>query len=197
MREAFGFWKRGKPGVAPGRRPGVAGAGPDPDEGDRGGQKAQGKAPPHPCGSVVEWKREEVAEGRADGPEADELDDERRQGAAGSAEGSGGGGLDAVKKLKGGGYEEQGNSGVDDGFTRREEAGDPGGREQQNDGSHKNKDGAGEDAAPPGGGDLGSRAEACAEAANGMAYADGGGAGDGERDHEGGAGALEGDFMAR
>ena len=49
---------------------------------------------------------DEVADGEADDPVADDLDDEAGVGVAGAAEGSGGGDLEAVEELEDGGDEE-------------------------------------------------------------------------------------------
>ncbi len=139
---------------------------------------------------------EEDAERHADEPVADELGDEGGVGVACSAEGSSGSDLDAVEELEAGGYEEQGDGGGDDAAVGGEDAGDVRGDGEQEDGGTEHEGCAGADAAPPGGDDIGGGAETDAHAADGVAYADGGGGGDGERNHEGGAGALQSDFVA-
>ncbi len=68
------------------------------------------------------WMAEgdEVADGEADDPVADDLDDEAGVGVACAAEGSGGGDLEAVEELEDGGDEEQRDGGGDDGGVRGE-----------------------------------------------------------------------------
>ena len=117
-------------------------------------------------------------------------------GVACSAEGAGGGDLDAVEELEAGRDEEQGDGGGDDAGVGGENAGNVRGDCEEKNGGAEHKGGAGADAAPSGGDDVGGGAEADAHAADGVADSDGGGGGDGEGHHEGGAGALQGDFVA-
>jgi len=139
---------------------------------------------------------EEDAQRHADGPVRDELSDEGGVGVACSSEGSGGGDLDSVEELKTGGDQQQGDGRGDDSGVGGEDAGDVGGNGEQEDGGAEHEGRARADAAPSGGDDVGGSAEADTEAADGVAYPDGGSCGDRERDHEGGAGALQGDFVA-
>ena len=63
---------------------------------------------------MVEAEGQHVADGEADHPVADDLDDEASVGVACSAKGSGGGDLEAVEELEEGGYEEEWDGRGDD-----------------------------------------------------------------------------------
>jgi len=79
---------------------------PDGGEGGAGYDEAGAEAEPETDRSVVVAEGDEVADGEADDPIADDLDDETRVRVACAAEGSGGGDLEAVEELKDGGDEE-------------------------------------------------------------------------------------------
>jgi hypothetical protein len=139
----------------------------------------------------VEAEGEEVADGEADDPVADDLDVEAGVGVAGSAEGSGGGDLEAVEELEDGGDEEERNGGGDDCGVCGEAAGYGAGHEEQDGRETGHGSGTEGDGGPSGGGGFG-----WGVAADGLAYTDGGGGRDGEGDHEGEAGAVEGDLVS-
>ena len=92
---------------------------PDGGEGYAGDDEAGAEAEPEADGSVVEAEGEQVADGEADDPVADDLDDEAGVGVACAAQGSGGGDLEAVEELEDGGDEEQRDGGGDDGGVLR------------------------------------------------------------------------------
>ncbi len=144
-----------------------------------------------PTAPLVEVEGEEVADGEADDPVADDLDVEAGVGVAGSAEGSGGGDLEAVEELEDGGDEEERDGGGDDFGVCGEAAGDGVGHEKQDGGEAGHGSGTEGDGSPSGGGGFGRGV-----AADGLAYADGGGGGDGEGNHEGETGAVEGDLVS-
>ena len=156
-----------------------------------GYDEAGAEAQPEAYGSAVEAEGEEVADGEADDPVADDLDVEAGVGVAGSAEGSGGGDLEAVEELEDGGDEEKRDGGGDDGGVVREAARDGVGNEEEDGGEAGHGCGSEGDGGPSGGGGFG-----WGLAADGLAYADGSGGGDGEGDHEGEAGAVEGDLVS-
>ena len=139
---------------------------------------------------------EQDAERHSDDPVTDELGEEGGVGVAGSAESAGGGDLYAVEELEAGGYEEKGDGGGDDAAVGCEDAGDlrGDGEEQHRGAEHEGC--ASADAAPARGYYVGGGCGADAHAADGVADADRGCGGDGEGHHEGGAGALQGDFVA-
>ncbi len=165
-------------------------------EDESGGCEGEEETPPEAGGSELLMEAEKDAEGHADRPVADELGVEGGGGVAGSAEGTGGGDLDAVKELEAGGDEEEGDGGGDDSGVGGEEVGDAGGDGEEEDGGAEHEGGANDDAAPAGGCCVGEGGVAGSDAADGVAYTNGGGGGDGERDHEGGGSALESDLVA-
>jgi len=138
----------------------------------------------------MEAEGEEVADGEADDPVAEDLDDEAGVGVACSAKGSGGGDLKAVEELEGSGDEEQRDGGGDDGGVWREGAGDGVGEEEEDGGEGGHAGGAEEDGGPSGRGGFGGGL-----AADGLSDAHGCGCRDGEGNHEGEAGAVEGDLV--
>jgi hypothetical protein len=169
----------------------LGGVAPGGGEGEAGDDESGAEAKPEAYGSVVEAEGEEVADGEADDPVADDLDVEAGVGVACAAEGSGGGDLEAVEELEDGGDEEQGDGGGDNGLVGGERAGDGAGEGEENRGEDGHGCGSEEDGGPACGGGFGG-----CFASDGLAYADGGCGGDGEGDHEGEAGAVEGDLVA-
>ena len=139
----------------------------------------------------MEAEGEEVADGEADDPVADDLDVETGVGVAGSAEGSGGGDLQAVEELEDGGDEEKRDGGGDDGGVLGEAARDGVRHSEEDSGETGHGPGSEGYGCPSGGGGFG-----WGFAADGLAYADCCGCGDGEGDHEGEAGAVEGDLVS-
>ena len=79
---------------------------PDCREGDAGNDETCAETEPEADGSAMMAKGDEVADGKADDPVADDLDDKAGVGVAGAAEGSGGGDLETVEELEDGGDEE-------------------------------------------------------------------------------------------
>jgi hypothetical protein len=140
---------------------------------------------------MVEAEGQDAADGQADDPVADDLDDEAGVGVAGSAQSAGGGDLEAVEELEEGGDEEQRDGRGDDGAIGGEGAGDGVGDEQKDGGEDGHAAGSEQDRGPTGGGCL------CGVlATDGLADTDGSGGRDGEGNHEGEAGAVEGDLVA-
>jgi len=152
--------------------------------------EAGAEAQPEAYGSVMEAEGEEVADGEADDPVAEDLDDEAGVGVACSAKRAGGGDLEAVEELEGSGDEEQRDGGGDDGGVGREGAGDGVSEEKKDGGEGGHAGGSEEDGGPSGGGGFGGGL-----ASDGLSDANGCGGGDGEWDHEGEAGAVEGDLV--
>ena len=129
--------------------------------------------------------------GEADDPVTDDLDDEAGMSVACAAEGAGGGDLETIEELEDGCDQEQGNGGGDDVAVGCEAGGDGAGKEQEDSGEAGHDACAEEDGGPAcGGGLVGSFPS------DGLADSNGGGGGDGEGNHEGEAGAVEGDLVA-
>ncbi len=165
-----------------------------PDEGEGGAcdDETGAEAKPEAYGSVVEAKAEEVANGKTDDPVADDLNDEAGVGVACAAQGSGGGDLKAVEELEDGGDEEERDCGGDDCSVSGEAARDGVGEQKQDSGEDGHGSCSEQDCGPSGGCSVGG-----GFAADGLTYADRGGSGDGEGNHEGEAGAVEGDLVSR
>src|SRR5258708_4882505 len=125
---------------------------PDGGEGDAGDDEAGAEAEPETDGSVVVAKGDQVADGEADDPVADDLDDEAGVGVAGASESSGGGDLKAVEELEDGGDEEQRDSGGNYGGVFGEAAGDEVGEEEVDRGEDSHGSGSESDGGPSGGG---------------------------------------------
>jgi len=104
---------------------------PDGGESGTGDDEAGAETEPETDGSAMIAEGEEVADGQADDPVADDLDDEAGVGVAGAAKGSSGGDLEAVEELEDGGDEEQRDSCGDDGGVFGEAASDKVGKEEQ------------------------------------------------------------------
>ena len=139
---------------------------------------------------MVEAEGQHVADGEADDPVSDDLDDEAGVGVACSAKGSGGGDLEAVE-LEESGYEEERDGRGDHVRVGCEGSGDVVGGEEEDGGEGGHAGGSEEDRGPAcGSGFL------WGVAADGLTYTDGGGGGDGEGNHEGEGGTVEGDFVA-
>ena len=139
----------------------------------------------------MEAEGQHIADGEADDPVADDLDDEAGVGVACSAKGAGGSDLEAVEELEERGDEEEWDGRGDDVWVGREGAGDVVGDEEEDGGEGGHAGGAEKDCGPAcGGGFL------WGFAADGLAYANGCGGRDGEGDHEGEAGAVEGYLVA-
>ena len=79
----------------------------------------------------MEAEGQYVADGEADDPVADDLNDEAGVGVACSAKGAGGGDLEAVEELEESGYEEERDGRGDDVWVGREGAGDVVGDEEE------------------------------------------------------------------
>ena len=171
------------------------GSTPDGEEGDGGSGEGDEEAEPEAGGSEVGVEAEQDAERHSDDPVTKKMGEERGEGVAGSAQGAGDGDLDAVEELEAGGDEKQRDGGGDDAAVRGEDACEDAGHREKDDRGEEHEGGAGEDAAPSGGVGGLRWSVAGANAADGMADADGGGGRDGVGDHEGGAGELQSDLV--
>ncbi len=139
----------------------------------------------------MQMECEKVADGEADNPVADDLNDEASVSVAGAAECSGGGDLQAVEELEDGGNEEQRDRCGDDRWVFGEAACDEV-REEKDDGGENSHGSCSEgDGGPARGGSLGRGA-----ATDGLTDANCGRCRDGEGNHEGEARAVEGDLVA-
>jgi hypothetical protein len=97
----------------------------------------------------VPAKAEEVADGQADDPVADDLDDEAGVCISSTAKGAGGSDLEAVEELEDGGDEEQRDGGGDDAGIFRERAGDEVRADEDNGGEGRHRSGSERDGGPP------------------------------------------------
>ena len=128
----------------------LCGVAPDEGEGYAGDDEAGAEAQPEADRAVVEAEGQDVADGQAYEPVADDLNDEAGVGVAGTAQGSRGGDLEAIEELEEGGDKEQRDGGGDNGAIGGEGAGDGVGEEQKDRGEDSHAAGSEQDRGPAG-----------------------------------------------